>query len=125
MPGFDGTGPMGQGAMTGGGRGYCAVTLNSAGVRPFGRRGSYGRGGRGFRNCFYSTGFPGRVRGGYYYTAFGAQTDPYLYPYGNEVTPKQEADILKNEAKALKEQLKDIQYRIETLEKAQAQESKD
>lgn len=28
MPGFDGTGPLGQGPMTGGGRGYCIVPLN-------------------------------------------------------------------------------------------------
>ena len=63
MPGGDGTGPMGQGPMTGGGRGYCAVVLNSAGVRPSNNRGSYGRGGeRGHRNCFYATGLPGWMR---------------------------------------------------------------
>jgi hypothetical protein len=28
MPGFDGTGPMGQGSMTGRGMGYCAVPVN-------------------------------------------------------------------------------------------------
>jgi hypothetical protein len=28
MPRFDGTGPMGQGPMTGRGRGYCAVPVN-------------------------------------------------------------------------------------------------
>ena len=28
MPGFDGTGPHGRGAMTGGGRGFCAVPLS-------------------------------------------------------------------------------------------------
>lgn len=27
MPGFDGTGPMGAGPMTGGARGYCAVPI--------------------------------------------------------------------------------------------------
>jgi len=27
MPGFDGTGPRGEGPMTGGARGYCAVRL--------------------------------------------------------------------------------------------------
>lgn len=27
MPGFDGRGPLGNGAMTGGGRGYCIVPL--------------------------------------------------------------------------------------------------
>lgn len=63
MPGFDGTGPRGQGAMTGGGRGYCAVELNSTEVRPMSGRGFYGRGGgRGHRNCFKATGLSGWVR---------------------------------------------------------------
>jgi len=30
MPRFDGTGPRGEGSMTGGGRGYCVVPLNEA-----------------------------------------------------------------------------------------------
>lgn len=30
MPGFDGTGPMGMGPMTGGGRGFCAIPLRPA-----------------------------------------------------------------------------------------------
>ena len=58
MPGFDGTGPRGQGAMTGGARGYCAMPASA-------RRGLSGRGnggGRGNRNCFYATGLPGWVR---------------------------------------------------------------
>ena len=63
MPGFDGTGPRGQGAMTGGGRGYCAVELNSTGVKPMSSRVFYGRGsGHGHRNCFNATGLPGWVR---------------------------------------------------------------
>ncbi len=33
MPGFDGTGPMGMGPMTGGGRGFCSPY----GARVFGR----------------------------------------------------------------------------------------
>jgi len=49
MPGFDGTGPMGVGPMTGGGRGFCAVPMRdwrgSRGGRFFGR----GRG-RGWRH---------------------------------------------------------------------------
>ena len=62
MPGFDGTGPRGQGVMTGGGRGYCAMPVGEAG-RPFGRgiSGAIG-GGRGRRNCFYATGLPGWMR---------------------------------------------------------------
>ncbi len=57
MPGFDGTGPMGQGPMTGGARGYCTSAGMQAAqpnVNPavrFGMgRGSCGRGmGRGRR----------------------------------------------------------------------------
>ena len=31
MPGFDGTGPLGQGPLTGGGRGFCVVPVGYAG----------------------------------------------------------------------------------------------
>lgn len=63
MPGFDGTGPRGQGAMTGGGRGYCVAPIGGTG-RGFGRGVSAGvrSGGRGWRNCFYATGLPGWMR---------------------------------------------------------------
>ena len=40
MPGFDGTGPMGMGPMTGGGRGFCAIPLHAAWQAYTGRRGS-------------------------------------------------------------------------------------
>lgn len=56
MPGFNKTGPQGQGPMTGGGRGRCATTAQGTG---FGRGAGfgYGRGagpgkGRGFRRGF-------------------------------------------------------------------------
>ena len=44
MPGFDGTGPMGMGPMTGRGMGYCAIPLPSQGaVRvPYGYAGISG-----------------------------------------------------------------------------------
>ena len=57
MPGFNGTGPMGEGPMTGGGRGYCAGS--SAKPQPLYDRQGFGRGygsgrgrghGRGFRS---------------------------------------------------------------------------
>jgi hypothetical protein len=56
MPGFDGTGPFGEGSMTGGGRGRCAVKVGEAdfvvGGRGFGRgMGRQGLG-RGRGNCF-------------------------------------------------------------------------
>ena len=39
MPGFDGTGPLGQGPLTGGGRGYCIVPLDSKSKVPLGYNG--------------------------------------------------------------------------------------
>ena len=56
MPGFDGTGPRGQGAMTGGGRGNCAKPANN---------------GRGMRHCFNATGMPGWMRAQKGMRAFG------------------------------------------------------
>ena len=53
MPGFDGTGPRGEGPMTGGGRGNCGLPSDQLPKRGFfgrgrGRRGyGRGRGGRG------------------------------------------------------------------------------
>lgn len=118
MPGFDGIGQMGQGPMTGSGRGYCAVHLTSS-RQPFvgrGRgRGWYGRG-RGWRNRDWATCLPGWVRAGY---------TPDVYPHPSEVTPKQEMDMLKQEAENLKSQLEDIQNRIETLEKFEKTDNAD
>ncbi|PIS28754.1 hypothetical protein COT42_07075 [Candidatus Saganbacteria bacterium CG08_land_8_20_14_0_20_45_16] len=59
MPGGDGTGPRGEGSMTGGGRGFCAQPIDEKDVDPnqprqggfwrgIGRRFGFGRGwGRG------------------------------------------------------------------------------
>lgn len=60
MARFDGSGPMGKGAMTGRGMGYCAGDVyerpyygRGMGRRPYGGRG-FGRGmGRGFYRCGY------------------------------------------------------------------------
>jgi hypothetical protein len=41
MPGFDGTGPMGQGPMTGGGRGFCAMSYRGYGPYGYGMRANY------------------------------------------------------------------------------------
>ena len=42
MPRFDGTGPRGQGAMTGRGEGYCALTIPELGNAPSGYAGLQG-----------------------------------------------------------------------------------
>ena len=43
MPRFDGTGPRGQGPMTGRGEGYCAVKIPESGEVPYGYAGQQGR----------------------------------------------------------------------------------
>jgi len=62
MPGFDGTGPRGQGPMTGGGFGNCTgggYALGSTRGAGFGRGRGQGRGfGRGFGRCGYLAGAP-------------------------------------------------------------------
>lgn len=64
MPGYDGTGPMGSGPMTGGRRGPCAgdaVGMGRGAGAGFGRGMGFG-GGRGRRNRFYETGLTGWQR---------------------------------------------------------------
>ena len=126
MPSGDGTGPLGMGPMTGRAAGYCAGSsvpgyLNPGFGRGIGRGGGfYGRGGgRGWRNRYYATGLLGWQRASMGVPAFGGG-----YPYAPEITPKQEADILKNEAEMLKKQLEDIQGRIDTLEQSQKEKGK-
>ena len=109
MPGFDGTGPMGQGPMTGGGRGYCAMPVNIAGGRPFGKGAFYGRGGgRGWRNCFYATGLPGWMRAQRGMQAFGG--------FDRTVSKEDELVTLKSQAAYLKDELDAIQTRVQDLE---------
>ena len=114
MPGFDGTGPHGQGPMTGWGRGYCAMPLSGI-RRPFFGRGFWGRG-RGWRNWYRAAGTPGWTRAGCAYPAFET------YPNDPELTPTQEMSMLKQDAESLKAQLEDIQNRIETLEKMEKEQ---
>lgn len=118
MPGGDGTGPMGMGPMTGGGRGYCVAPVAGMRPRPFGR-GSFGiGGGRGRRNMYYATGLPGWARAGYGYPAYGMG---YMPAFSKE----EEAQSLREEAEMLKEELGVIQERLVALEKAQGQKGGD
>ena len=64
MPGFDGTGPLGFGPMTGRSAGYCMGYVVPQGTGYYGR--GLGQGfGRGFRRMYYATGLPGWARFGY------------------------------------------------------------
>ena len=104
MPGFDGSGPMGAGPMTGGARGYCNPV--NAGFNPqFGR--GYGRG-MGLRRGFRGGG-PGYGRGfGFYPPAGGT-----FY----QMTAEDEMSMLKTQADYIKTSLDAIQKRIKELGK--------
>jgi hypothetical protein len=116
MPGFDGTGPRGEGPMTGGARGYC--NPGYAGYGPaYGR--DYGPGwGRGYRGSF---GGPrmGRGRGygrqGTFGRGYGPAYGPaYAGPYG--MSREDEINMLKEQADIMKADLDAINRRMEDLE---------
>ena len=111
MPRGDGTGPGGLGPMTGRAAGYCAGYYAPGYMNPsVGRSGlgfGYGRGyGRGFWPAYPypMTPPPTAYGGGFYQTP---------------IEPKQEMEMLAGEAKALKEQLEEINKRITELEKSE------
>jgi hypothetical protein len=109
MPGFNGNGPMGEGPMTGGARGYCNRTdTEYAGpaVRPAGFRGRMAYG-RGFRRGF------GQQRG------FGRFWGRGLVPYSPEnfLTAEEELNLLKQQADSVKATLDSINNRISEMEK--------
>lgn len=65
MPGFDGTGPEGQGPMTGRGAGRCGGgrAVNNSGRVPAGRQGGANAGGMSGRGRGGISGFFGRLFG--------------------------------------------------------------
>ena len=107
MPGFDRSGPMGGGPMTGGARGYC-----NSGYAGYGRPAGYGRGmgygrsygaGRGFRR-----GYGGR----------GAPYAPAVVS-GYAPGPADELNDLKQQADSIKNTLDAISSRIAEIENSQ------
>ena len=138
MPGGDRTGPMGVGPLSGRGAGYCAGFdrpgymnpmpgrgYGFGGGRGFGRgvgRG-FGGGGRGRRNMYYATGLPGWARGGYEYPGWNAPDYTYDPAETPEVIRKNELAYLKAQARYAKEELENINKRIDEL-KASEKEKK-
>jgi hypothetical protein len=96
MPGFDGTGPMGMGPMTGGGRGFCSPWGIGVRRRAYGipRWGGYG--------------YP-------YYSA--GPFVPGAMSYAPQMSGEQELGFLKQQADAFRSQLKEIEGRIQELAK--------
>lgn len=92
MPGFDGTGPRGMGPMTGGGRGFCAIPAYGVpwGVPQYG----------------VPWGMP----------SYGAgPPTSSAVPFAPQMTREQELDFLKRQAQAMREQLGQIEARIQQL----------
>ncbi|MFW6134187.1 MAG: DUF5320 domain-containing protein [Elusimicrobiota bacterium] len=119
MPGGDGTGPTGAGPMTGRGAGFCAG-YSVPGYANAAPRGGYAgnRGPGGRRNWYYATGIPGWARYQRGMPAWGGRVNPaaggYNYP---EMSPKEQADMLKRQSEDLKRELEDMKKEIQRLEK--------
>lgn len=87
MPGFNGTGPRGMGPMTGGGRGFCSPWGIGVARTVYTRRAPYA--------------YPYRVHG--------------IAPFAPPITREQEMEFLKNEAQAMREELKELETEIVKL----------
>ena len=119
MPGFDRTGPMGAGPMTGGARGRCNPA--TAGTIPA-YAGGYGYGrGLGLRQGFRGGYGPGQGRGRGYGRGYGGY--PFVGVPAVPVDTAAEIDMLKAQADSMKNSLDAIYSRIDELEKKPADES--
>ena len=88
MPGFDGTGPNRMGPMTGGGRGLCNPRGGSLRQYAFPRRGDYA--------------FPR-------YGTYGYR------PFAPRMSHEQELAFFKDQAEALRDELKELETEIRKL----------
>jgi hypothetical protein len=127
MPRGDGTGPNGLGSGTGRGAGYCAGYSMPGFVNPVG-----GRGGFGWRNARFGKGL-GRGRGHGFrrmHFAAGSAVLPMNGPGAGWVAPvgamgrEQEAAMLRDQARYMKESLDAINRRIEELEKSDTDDAR-
>ena len=117
MPGLDGTGPMGMGPMTGGGRGFCNPmwTGYRGGVNPWlGYRGYPSWPGYGYGPSPWG---PGR----YWPSAWSQPlAAPWYTPPGPTygASPGMELDFLTNQASMLQQQMDQILKKIDEIEMA-------
>ena len=110
MPGFDRTGPMGAGPMTGGARGRCNPA-SAATIPAFARGSRYGRGLAMRRGFMGGRGF-GQGRG----CGRGNRWYPIAQVQAFQVDSAAEIDMLKVEAGYLKNSLDAVNARIDELE---------
>jgi hypothetical protein len=118
MPWGDGTGPEGEGPMTGRAMGYCAgFNMPGHANRGWAGRGRMrgagapgGRGGRGFRHWYYATGLPGWARA-------SRARDAWIAGAPTGAAPD-EQKALKAQEEYLEDALKEIRERLADLEKS-------
>jgi hypothetical protein len=109
--------------MTGRAAGFCAgypvpgFTNPIMGRGGLGRFGGRGRG-RGYRNMYYASGFPGWTRNNM--DAYNPNV-AYASP---AIPPQQEAEALRNQARYLQDNLNALNDRIQELEKLEAETGK-
>ena len=123
MPGFDQSGPMGAGPMTGGARGRCNPAM-AGNIPAYAGGYGYGRGlglRRGFRGGYGPGAGRGRA-GGRGYGWVPPAAGP-AYPPAYTTDPASEIDMLKADADYLKKSLEAINKRMEELADDPADES--
>lgn len=109
MPGGDGTGPQGAGAMTGRATGYCAGNSAPGYTNPVRR---YGRGfGRGWGRAYCR----GRGFGRGWYTYTPAVIPQAVAPATQPLLPEQEVQALENYHQTLTADKADLEHEIEEV----------
>jgi len=109
MPGYDGTGPRGMGAMTGGGRGFCtpfggrAVGGTRSWLAPrLGRGGGYRYYGRGWGFGRGPVGYDGSPA-----PAFGSAPSP-----GSPISAAEEREALRQQLQAIEGHLAQLRAQL-------------
>ena len=100
MPGGNGTGPAGMGPMTGRGLGYCANYSTPGYTNPI-AGGGFGR---------------GMGRGGGFGRGIGRGFGAPAYSYSSNLSSQQEASMLKEQLKAMQDEVSMVNNRIKELE---------
>ena len=111
MPGYDRSGPMGAGPMTGGRRGLCGRAGGAYDAPP--ATGGYGYG----RGMAFRRGFGGGGRGRGMNPAYGGVPYPPAYGAGYPASRTDEMAMLRADADAMRKSLEAVQRRIAELEK--------
>ncbi|MGB9440968.1 MAG: DUF5320 domain-containing protein [Desulfobacterales bacterium] len=119
MPGFDQTGPMGAGPMTGGARGRCNPATSRT-IPAYNGEYGYGRG-LGRRRAFRGGYGPDAGRGRGYGRGYGWYPPAPAPAYSAGTSD--EMNMLKADADYMKTSLDAIKKRIEELEKKPAESS--